>query len=135
MPVSIPTAFAAAMNDDLNVPAAIAVIHETVTFGNQAIADGALTAVANAACEVRAMLAVLGADPLADQWQSAGPAGDKSLATALDTLVQYFLDKRAAARAAKDFATADAIRADLLAAGIHIEDGAAGSRWSVQEHR
>jgi cysteinyl-tRNA synthetase len=45
--------------------------------------------------------------------------------------VQERLDRRQAARAARDFATADAIRAELAARGIAIEDGPDGARWKV----
>jgi cysteinyl-tRNA synthetase len=45
--------------------------------------------------------------------------------------VEDLLQQRRAARAARDFARADAIRVELTALGIAIEDGAQGTRWSV----
>ena len=78
---------------------------------------------------VRTELDVLGLDPLAPTWNADGSsvAADQ----ALDVLVAALLDQRQAARAAKDFATADVVRDQLAAAGIEIEDTPQGPRWSV----
>ena len=46
-------------------------------------------------------------------------------------LVAGLLEQRQQARAAKDFATADAIRDRIKAAGIEVEDGPSGSTWSL----
>ena len=71
----VPPAFAEAMDDDLGVPQALAVVHTTVRQGNSALAaDDKEAAVARLA-EVRAMLGVLGLDPLDPHW--AGEAGDR----------------------------------------------------------
>ena len=48
-------------------------------------------------------------------------------------LVEQLLEQRTAARAEKDFATADAIRDELSAAGIVVEDRPDGARWYVEE--
>ena len=50
---------------------------------------------------------------------------------ALDHLVTALLDQRARARAAKDWASADALRNQLAAAGVVVEDSAAGARWHL----
>ena len=50
----------------------------------------------------------------------------------IDSLVQTLLAEREAARARKDFATADLLRDRLLSAGLNIEDTADGVRWSVK---
>ena len=89
------------MDDDLNVSAALAVVHETVTAGNTALADRDKDATRDAAARVRAMTAVLGVDPLDAQWTGGPGSDDDALRAALDVLVRAELDARAAARAAR----------------------------------
>jgi cysteinyl-tRNA synthetase len=72
------------------------------------------------------MLAVLGLDPLDPQW-TAG----QNLSPVVDALVVLALEQRAAARARKGWAAADAIRDELRAAGIVVEDTPNGPRWTV----
>ncbi|CAA9279994.1 MAG: Cysteinyl-tRNA synthetase [uncultured Blastococcus sp.] len=127
---ALPADFTAAMDDDLSTPAAIAVIHETVRTGNTALADGDDTAVAGALGSVRAMLDVLGLDPLDPQWASA-PGSDERLTTVTDGLVSLALEQRQAARARKDFSAADAIRDQLTALGVSVEDTPQGPRWEL----
>lgn len=125
----IPVEFGAALDDDLNVPAAVAVLHAHVTAGNQAMADGRWDDVADLLASVRAMLAVLGADPLAEPWRSAG---DESAGRqALDAVIGGLLAARAEARVAKDFAAADSIRDSLAKAGVVVEDTPEGPRWEL----
>ena len=124
--VPVPEAFAAAMDDDLGVPQALAVVHETIRTANAALDRGDLPAVAHARAELRAMLGVLGLDPAAFE---AG--GDGAEHAALDALVAGLVTRRDAARAHRDYSTADAIRDSLAAAGIQLEDGADGTHWSL----
>ena len=126
---TLPADFVAAMDDDLNVPRAIAVVHEHVRSGNTALDAGGATAdVESAADAVTAMLDVLALNPQDARWQSAsgGPA-----TTALDTLVQTMITQRADARAAKDWAAADRVRDAIAAAGITLEDTPDGTHWSI----
>ncbi|HEY0186780.1 MAG TPA: cysteine--tRNA ligase [Cellulomonas sp.] len=129
----LPDTFAAALDDDLNVPAALAVVHEHLRAGNTALAAGDDPSVRVALVAVRAMLDVLGLDPAGPQWGGHRGADDRSADAlqALDSLVRAELDARAAARAARDWATADAIRDRLAAAGVAVEDSATGARWSL----
>ncbi|WP_448810801.1 cysteine--tRNA ligase [Agromyces bauzanensis] len=124
----IPDAFASAMDDDLGVPQALAVLHDTVRAGNQALDAEDLHEAAVLHGQVVAMVEVLGIDPRDPHWEpaDAGPA-----ASALDSLVTRLIDDRQAARDAKDFASADRIRAELAAAGITIEDSQTGTHWSL----
>ncbi|TKJ20014.1 cysteine--tRNA ligase [Blastococcus sp. CCUG 61487] len=124
----LPPAFAAALDDDLGTPAAVAVIHDHVREGNTALAGGGDDDVATALGAVRGMLGVLGLDPLDPRW--AGGA-DTRLAEATDGLVALALEQRQAARARKDFAAADAIRDQLTALGVAVEDTPHGPRWEL----
>src|SRR5437879_5347254 len=131
----VPPAFAEAMDDDLGVPQALAVVHTTVRQGNSALAaDDKEAAVARLA-EVRAMLGVLGLDPLDPHWVGETDRGEavlnQSVHGVVDTLVRMVLDQREAARSRKDWATADAIRDQLGQSGLAIEDSPQGPRWSL----
>jgi cysteinyl-tRNA synthetase len=121
--------FSAALDDDLGTPAAIAAIHETVRQGNTALADGDDAAAAGALRSVRAMLGVLGLDPLDPAWATTG--GDQRLGQVTDGLVALALEQRQAARARKDFPAADAIRDQLTALGVTVEDTPQGPRWEL----
>ena len=120
--------FAAAMNDDLAVPAALATISENLRLGNQAITDNDKAAVSKNADEIRGALEVLGCDPFDAAFASSGGS---DLSAALDGTIKLALAERAAARERKDFAASDAIRDGLTALGITIEDTAQGPRWSI----
>jgi len=122
--------FAAAMDDDLGTPVAIACVHEIVRSGNAALAAGDDVQVRGALGSVRAMLAILGLDPLAQPWASTRDAAVPS--GVVDALVEALLEQRNAARARKDYAASDAIRDQLSAAGVTVEDTADGSRWTVR---
>jgi len=124
----IPEEFAAAMDDDLAIPQAIAVLHETVRAGNAALDDEDLGEAASIQGAVIAMTEVLGINPLAVDWQTA--ANDPA-SVALATLVEKLIEDRDTARKARDFSSADRIRDELAAAGIQIEDTPTGSHWSL----
>ena len=126
---TLPPAFVEAMDDDLSVPRALVTLHETVTAGNAALASGDDAATASALLGVRAMLDVLGLDPQAEPWLDA--ESDGGAHRALGALVEAEIEARAAAREAKDWAAADAIRDRLAAAGVILEDGSDGARWSL----
>ena len=119
--------FADAMNDDIAVPKALAEIHTTVRAGNKALAAGDEAEARTLAGQVRAMAHVLGFDPL--EWEDGAQASGAD--AALDALVQAELERRTQARADKDFATADAVRDRLAAAGITITDTPDGPTWSL----
>jgi cysteinyl-tRNA synthetase len=125
-----PSAFDDAMDDDLGVPQALAVVHDTVREGNAALTAGDVAALHTHRDAVVAMLDVLGVNPYSDTWTSSSN-GDDRLRVAVDALVQGLLVARAEARAAKDWASADAIRDQLKNAGIVVDDTAGGSRWSL----
>jgi len=128
---SPPGPFAAAMDDDLGVPQALAVLHEHLRDGNAALAAGDESGTAKRLAETRAMLGVLGLDPLTERW--AGVQGGESLRPVVDALVRVALDQRQAARQRKDFASADAIRDELQRAGVVVEDTPRGPRWELRK--
>jgi cysteinyl-tRNA synthetase len=127
---ALPAAFSAAMDDDLAVPQALAIVHDSVRDGNAALSAGDVAGIAKHLAETRAMLSVLGLDPLAAPWAAAGPGGDLRLV--VDALVSVALEQRQAARARKDFAAADAIRDQLQEAGVLVEDTPRGPRWELR---
>lgn len=126
----LPEPFTEAMDDDVGVPQALAVVHGAVREGNAALAGGDRTVVRRVLPEVRAMLDVLGLDPLAPPWRGRTGSG---LREVVGELVAVALDQRQAARSRRDYATADAIRDRLAAAGVVIEDTADGQRWSLKD--
>ena len=119
--------FAAALDDDLGVPQALAALHVAVRRGNTQLADRELGGLAGTLALVRRMLAVLCLDPVSD-W----PASSSSeLTPVLDKLVALVVDTRAQARERQDWAQADALRDRLAAAGIVLEDTPEGVRWRL----
>jgi cysteinyl-tRNA synthetase len=126
--------FQEAMDDDLGVPAALAALQDVVREGNKLLVDGDSPALRGNLGSVRTMLDVLGLDPLAEPWSHAGGRADE-LTEVVGRLVAVLADQRAEARRRKDFATADAIRDRLTAAGVVIEDTPTGPRWSLAAPR
>jgi cysteinyl-tRNA synthetase len=119
--------FAAALDDDLGVPQALAAVHSGVRAGNALLAARELPALAATLSVVRRMLTVLALDPVS-QWPSAGGG---ELTAVVDGLVALAIEARAQARERKDYAQADALRYTLPAAGIVLEDTPDGVRWRL----
>ncbi|MEI2267807.1 cysteine--tRNA ligase [Microbacterium sp. No. 7] len=124
----LPAEFAAALDDDLGVPQALAVLHETVRRGNAALDAEDSAAADDALRQVTAMTRLLDIDPMDAKWSGATA---QSMATALDRLVTTMIHQRADARATKDWAAADRIRDAIAAAGVVLEDGPSGTHWSL----
>jgi cysteinyl-tRNA synthetase len=119
--------FANAMNDDLAVPLALAVISETLRLGNIALAANDVVAMKRSASQIRGALHILGCDPFDSAYQSSS-GGNPEL---LDGLIALASEQRTAARLRKDFAAADAIREQLSVLGVTLEDTPQGTRWST----
>jgi cysteinyl-tRNA synthetase len=125
----VPQEFAADMNDDLGTPAAVAVLHNVVREGNQALEAGETDLVATRLAEVTGMLAILGLDADSAAWERRV---DQQLTAVVEGLVTELLKHREAARERKDFAAADAIRDSLAALGVEVLDTPQGPRWRVR---
>jgi cysteinyl-tRNA synthetase len=118
--VELPNVFREAMDSDFNVPAALAVLHDTVRLGNSALDAGEVEQTARTMSEVIRMCEVLGIDL----------AGNEKVATAETVLeIENLIAKRNQARADKDYALADLVRAELTSLGVTIEDQAGKTVW------
>jgi cysteinyl-tRNA synthetase len=125
--------FGAAMDDDFNSAQAYAALFDLARDINTALAAEAAqpAALREAALTLRDLAAVLG---LVITPELPGSRGAEAAATAaaeekIATLMALIMDIRAAARAKKDWPTADLIRERLQAAGLVIEDTPQGARW------
>ena len=118
-----PAAVVAALEDDLNTPKALAEMFTLARQLNKATDEGERRALALAIYAAGDLLGLVATD--AEQWFAGSHDGDSPTEAEIANL----LDQRNKARADRDFATADAIRDKLAAAGISIEDGASGTRW------
>jgi cysteinyl-tRNA synthetase len=124
----VPTAFAEAMDDDLAIPQALAVLHDSVREANQALDNEDLDTAGVLVGAIRAMVAVLGVDPLDPAWGSETAKGSD----ALEALVDQVIALRWQAKADKNFGLSDTLREALEAAAIEINDGPTGSTWSLR---
>jgi len=115
-------AFEKAMDDDLNTPRALAALHKIARAVNRAIEQGALSqADAIAALKVTAQL-----DRVFGILAETGETG------ALSDEAQRKIKEREEARARRDWAAADRLRAELLAMGVVIEDTPTGTVWKTK---
>lgn len=122
--------FADALNDDLAVPAALAEVHQTRAEGNRALDSGDHESALAHARAIRAMMGILGCDPLDERWETRDETS--AALAAVDVLVQAELENRQKAREERNWALADEIRDRLKYAGIEVTDTADGPQWSLQ---
>ena len=114
----------AALENDLNTPEAMAEFFGLARELNRAKEDHSAetTRLAARMFATGNLLGLLQSDP--DDWFAGAVDGELAPAE-----IEAMIEKRNAARAEKDFATADAMRDELAAAGIQIEDGPTGTTW------
>ncbi|MGL4306749.1 MAG: cysteine--tRNA ligase [Mycobacteriaceae bacterium] len=125
--------FAAALDEDLAVPAALAEVHRQRSVGNSALESGDYREAVAAASRVRAMLGILGCDPLDAKWNTLN-TNNSDANKALDVLIRAELGRRNAARAEKNWPEADAVRDRLKEAGIEVTDTPEGSDWNLTKN-
>jgi cysteinyl-tRNA synthetase len=114
-----------ALLDDLNTPEALAELARLADAARRAGSSGERRQAKAALLAGGALLGLLQQDP--EAWFKRG-AGEADAAR-----VESLIEARQTARAAHDFARADAIRDELAAMGIAIEDGPQGTRWKAAE--
>ncbi|HEY5643152.1 MAG TPA: cysteine--tRNA ligase [Woeseiaceae bacterium] len=118
----VPEELIAALEDDLNTPKAMAEFFAIARALNKTNKPKEMEALAAKMYAAGDLLGLLGSDP--DAWFAGGAEGDMPSAE-----IEALIEKRNAARAARDFQAADAIRDQLAAAGVAIEDGPSGTSW------
>lgn len=126
----IPEAFRQAMDDDLNVPAALAVVHATVREGNAALDRGDAAGVTDALAELRLMTTILGIDPEAPTWNDR-PARTQGLVRVVQALVTGAIEERERARSDGDYSRSDEVRDRLRDAGVTVVDTPDGPSWRI----
>ena len=131
LPTTWTEKFAAALDDDLAVPAALAEIHAARAEGNRALEAGDHDTALAKAGEIRSMTAILGCDPLDPRWETRDETA--AALAAVDVLVAAELQRRDDARRDRDWAGADEIRDRLKAAGIDVTDTADGPQWALAD--
>lgn len=157
---ALPSEFASALNNDLNVPAAMTKVFKSVKHTEKLVAslnteiiasDGtensndsisskdSIGILVNSVLTLRSMLDVLGLDPLSDPWRqdtlhllSDNPANSKDREI-LSCLIEQMIEERQQARKSKNWGLADRIRSNLAESGIMIEDTPSGTRWKIAE--
>jgi cysteinyl-tRNA synthetase len=117
----IPQEFSAAMDLDLNVPGALAVIHERVRAGNTAFDSNDQEALKLCVEQVKAMVSVLGLT-----FAYREPLYSEEFSKQVEDLIQ----KRHEAKVAKDFARADQIRLEIEELGVTLKDMKDITMWS-----
>lgn len=117
-----PAGVLAALSDDLNTPLALSTLHALVTDLNKSENFNEMVWLKAEILGAGQLLGLLQHDP--EEWLQRGGSDDLSAET-----IEAKLAERIAARKAKDFATADRIRDELIAAGILLEDGIGGTSW------
>lgn len=117
--------FKAAMDDDFNTPAALAVLFDLAKAINTAQNETEASGLAGRLVELGGILGILYQDPVKFLQSGAAASGADDEVAKIEALIE----QRKQARANKDYAAADAARNELTAMGIVLEDGPNGTTW------
>ena len=117
-----PAAVIAALEDDLNTPKAMAEMFDLVKSLNKTTDAGERSILAASLFAAGGLVGLLQSDP--EDWFTSSTDSELS-----DSDIESLIADRNRARADKDFTNADAIRDELAAKGVSIEDGPRGTRW------
>lgn len=117
--------FKAAMDDDFNTPAALAVLFDLAKAINTAKDEVEASGLAGRLVELGGILGILYQDPVKFLQSGAAASGADDEVAKIEALIE----QRKQARANKDYAAADAARNELTAMGIELEDGPNGTTW------
>ena len=121
---TVPDRFSEAMNDDFNTPVALAVLFDCSKHINKALDASNDSALQQLACEFETMCSLLGiVQNDAEAWFKGDDADDMS------ARIEVLIAERLEAKKARDFARADAIRDELAAEGVVLEDSPTGTSW------
>ncbi len=124
---AIKSKFVKAMNDDINTAVALSVIYELVKLTNKTLTKPNVSK--QTLQEIDKTFTELGADVLGivcDQYEQSSSGDNEKL---LDYLMQYVIEERAKARAAKDWEKADEIRDKMSQFGVTFKDSPEGTTW------
>src|SRR5260370_38514353 len=107
-PWGLPVSFCSAMDEDLAVPSALAAVHACVRDGNQALSVSDKVGARTSLVRLRAMLDVLGLDPVAPHWSGAAgrPGSGDQLRQGAGARGELSLPQRGPSRARRDHAPA-----------------------------
>lgn len=122
----------AALNNDLNIPGALARLHVLLAELEKAGADASRSVAKARVMASGRLLGLFQQDPDFALRGLAGPAVTHGLATTADAArIDHLVAEREQARKRRDFARADALREELGAAGVLVHDTANGSTWTL----
>ncbi len=121
--------FSRSMDDDLNVSAALAVIHEQLSVGNEALDRGDTESAAAIGADVGRMTGILNLDPFGEDWREKRVA--RAERASLTKLVGSIIEQRDSARNRQDWPFADQLRDWLTSSDITVMDDRSGTSWGV----